>query len=145
MLMHLAAYMHVYFVACNNMRSVLPHAYLVGLEALDLFFLSEPPQHALPFFMCARTRQWIRCVFEQRMPWWDCAFAQARLSCLFSHSIIACLINWHVFQIVFAISYLKKKRFRAWRRSWFLLDFKVYFTLKEAKKYWRLIKCKWKH
>ena len=34
---------------------------------------------------------------------------QARLSCRFSHNIIVCLINWHVFQIFFAISYLKKK------------------------------------
>ena len=32
---------HVSLVACSNMRALL-HAYLVGLEALDLFF-SEPP------------------------------------------------------------------------------------------------------
>ena len=36
---YLAAYM--YLVACSNMCALL-HAYLVGLEALDLF-LSEPP------------------------------------------------------------------------------------------------------
>ena len=56
MLMHLAAYRHIYLLACNSMHALL-HAYLVGLEALDLFFLSEPPQHAQPFFMCARTQQ----------------------------------------------------------------------------------------
>ena len=52
MLMHLAAYRHVYFVACNRMRSALPHAYLVGLEALDLFFcLSRHNMHGLS--LCA--------------------------------------------------------------------------------------------
>ena len=35
---YLAAYTHVYLVACSNMRALL-HAYLVGLEALDLFFV----------------------------------------------------------------------------------------------------------
>ena len=51
MLMHLAAYRHVYLVACNNMHTLL-HAYLVGLEALDLFFcLSRTNMHGLS--LCA--------------------------------------------------------------------------------------------
>ena len=35
---YLAAYSHVYFVACSNMRALL-HAYLDRLEPLDLFFV----------------------------------------------------------------------------------------------------------
>ena len=55
---------------------------------------------------------------EQRIPLRGCAFAQALLSCLCSHiNRQVCLINWHVFQIVFwdfmpeeeVISCLKKK------------------------------------
>ena len=42
-----AAYMHVSLVACSNM-CVLLHAYLVGLEVLDLFF-SEPPSTCTAF------------------------------------------------------------------------------------------------
>ena len=44
---YLAAYTHISLIACSNMR-VLLHAYLVGLEALDLFF-SEPPSACTPF------------------------------------------------------------------------------------------------
>ena len=42
---------HVYLEACSNMRELL-HAYLVGLEALDLF-LPEPLMHHLS--LCALT------------------------------------------------------------------------------------------
>ena len=35
---YLAAYSYVYLVACSNLRALL-HAYLVGLEALDLLFV----------------------------------------------------------------------------------------------------------
>ena len=35
---YLGACTHVYLVACSNMRALL-HAYLFGLEALDLFFV----------------------------------------------------------------------------------------------------------
>ena len=44
---YLAAYTHVYLVACSNMRALV-HAYLVGLEPLDLF-LSEPPSTCIAF------------------------------------------------------------------------------------------------
>ena len=44
---YLAAYTHVYLVACSNMRALL-HAYHVGLEDLDLF-LSEPPSTCTTF------------------------------------------------------------------------------------------------
>ena len=44
---YLAAYTHVYLVACSSMRALL-HAYLVGLEDLDLF-LSEPPSTCTAF------------------------------------------------------------------------------------------------
>ena len=44
---YLAAYTHVSLVACSNMRALL-HAYLVGLEALDLF-ISEPPSTCTVF------------------------------------------------------------------------------------------------
>ena len=60
-----AAYTHVSLVACSNMRALL-HAYLVGLEALDLFLLSLR-LHAPPFFMCAQTQQWMRCVCVVRL------------------------------------------------------------------------------
>ena len=40
MLSHYAAYTHVYLVASSSMRALL-HDNLVGLEALDVFFLSE--------------------------------------------------------------------------------------------------------
>ena len=133
-----------FFIACSTMRALL-HAYLVGLEPLGLFFCLSLRLHAPPFFMCAQSQQWIRCVCEQRMPWWDCAFAQARLSCRYSHNRLVCLISWHVLQKVFAISCQKHKRFRA-RRSRLLLKIKVYFALnKVKKKYWKLIECIWKH
>ena len=35
---YLAAYTHVNFVASSNMRALL-HAYVVGLEPLDMFFV----------------------------------------------------------------------------------------------------------
>ena len=35
---HYAAYTHIYLVACSSMR-VLLHAYLVGLGAIDVFFV----------------------------------------------------------------------------------------------------------
>ena len=38
----------------------------------------------------------------------ETAFTQARLSCRCSHNKVVCLISWHVLQIVFAISCLKK-------------------------------------
>ena len=58
----------------GSMRALL-HAYLVGS-----IFLLEPPSTCTAF-MCARAQQCIRYVCEQQMPWWDCAFAQALLSC----------------------------------------------------------------
>ena len=39
--------------------------------------------------------------------WRDCAFAKARLSCRCSHNRLVCLISWHVFQKVYAISCLR--------------------------------------
>ena len=46
-LVNLAAYTPLYLVACSNMRALL-HAYLVGMEALDLF-LSEHPSTCTAF------------------------------------------------------------------------------------------------
>ena len=44
---YLAAYTPLYLVACSNMRALL-HAYLEGMEALDLI-LSEPPPTCTAF------------------------------------------------------------------------------------------------
>ena len=99
-----------------------------------VYFRMSLSLHARPFFMCAQTQQWIRCVGEQQMPWWDCAFAQARLICRYSHNRLVCLNSWYVFQKVFcdfvaeveAISCLKKKPI--------LTRYQSLFTLIKVKK-----------
>ena len=60
---YLAAYTHGYLVECSNMRALL-HAYLVGLEALDLF-LSEPPSTCIAFlYVRSDTTMDLMCVRE---------------------------------------------------------------------------------
>ena len=39
-----------------------------GAGSLRSIYCLSLRLHASPFFMCARTQQWIRGVFEQRMP-----------------------------------------------------------------------------
>ena len=109
----LSHYVKLHARLFGSMRALL-HAYLMWS-----FFLSEPPS-TYTAFMCARTQQWIRCACEQRMPWWDCAFAQVLLSCRCSHiNRQVCLISWHVFQTVFCGFVPEEEEIRAWRRSRF--------------------------
>ena len=112
-----------------------------GAGSLRSIYCLSLGLHASPFLMCARTQQWIQQwiwgVCERRVPWWDCAYAQARLSCRCSHNILVCLISWHVVGTCFRYILW----FCAWRRSRFKLDIKGYFTRIKVKKYLKTYMC----
>ena len=83
MLSHYAAYRHVYLVASSNMRALL-HAYLMGLEALDVF-LSESTCTAFLYVRSGRHNTGFDVCASSECPG-ETAFAQARLSCRCWHN-----------------------------------------------------------
>ena len=100
---YLAAWTHVYLVACNSM-----HAYLVGLEALDLISVWASLSTCTAFLVCVRMDKTMdpRCVWAAnvlvrlpRLVW----VVDVRITDSF-------VLLMHVFQIAFklAISCLKK-------------------------------------
>ena len=98
---YLAACTHVYLVACRSM-----HAYLVGLEALDLISVRASLSTRTAFLDCVRTDT----TMDPRCAW--AANVLVRVPRLIwvvdVHITDLFVLLMHVFQIVLAISCLKK-------------------------------------
>ena len=82
---YLAAYMHVYLGACITFHIFSVYVCIIIGWGWKPSFLSDPQFNA---FLCVR---------ELRMPWWDCVFAQASLSCQCLQNRFICFIRLHLF------------------------------------------------
>ena len=109
-------YAQVYLVACSTLRALLP-AYLVGLEPLGLFFVWASVYHMHRLSLCALRHNIGSDVCASSKCPGETVHLPRLVWVVDSHiyNRLVCLISWHVFQKVFAISCLKWKRFRAWR------------------------------